>query len=233
MGRPGRLIRAGRRSLRRRGLLGTAQAAVSRVRQRAWVDESHVWYELPVEGGPTADDASLPSKTRLFEADERHLPLLERLPTPVTAREAKRRLRGGAELWLAMRGDEPLFGAWLFKDDAPVAAAPHGHLELPDELVIVEDVATADSHRGRGIAPGVLSALAARLDRRRTRAVLAKVEHQNRPSRRAFRKAGFRPIARMHRQERGPFTAVQVEPERRESRSAHFLRDRLARRFRR
>ena len=41
--------------------------------------------------------------------------------------------------------------------------------------------------------------------------MLAKVDHRNRASRRAFRKAGFRPVAQMHRQERGPFTSVSVE----------------------
>jgi RimJ/RimL family protein N-acetyltransferase len=193
-----------------------------RVRQRAWVSESHVWYELRLEG----HRAELPADTRLCRGDARHIPALSALPSHVTPAEAQRRLDDGADLWMAWQGDEPVFACWVFADDAPVAAAPGGTLDLPAETMVVEDVATAYRHHGRGIAPVALAALAAELGR--SGSVIAKVEQDNRASRRAFRKAGFRPVAWMHRRERGPLTAVEVEPQR-NTRNARFLREALTR----
>ena len=150
-------------------------------------------------------------ETSLVTGDASHIHLLEALPTEVTEREARRRLAEGAELWLVTRAGEPLFACWLFRDSAPLLAAPGGELQLPEGVVVVEDVATAEHHRGNGIAPAALATIARRMNRRNTRRLLAKVERGNRASRRAFRKAGFRAVAHMHRRERGPFTAVQID----------------------
>jgi hypothetical protein len=56
-----------------------------------------------------------------------------------------------------------------------------------------------------------LATIARRIDRRVTHRLLAKIERDNRASRRAFRKAGFR-VARMQRTERGLFRRLDIEP---------------------
>jgi L-amino acid N-acyltransferase YncA len=207
--KPPSRLQAGARLLRREGVVGVARSVAQRIQQRIWVTETHIWYEVTPDGA--SQNWYLSADTRLISGGESHLSALAALPTPVSEREAMRRLADGVELWLVMRDDEALFACWTFRDHAPVLAAPGGTLELPAGVVVVEDVVTADQHRGGGIAPAALATIARRMNRSVTQRLLAKVERSNGASRRAFRKAGFRPVARMHRAERGPFTMVNVE----------------------
>jgi GNAT superfamily N-acetyltransferase len=204
---------------------GTALQVARRIRQKAWASESHVWYALSAGDVPARD---LPPGALVLAADEAFLAELAALPTTVTEREARRRLAGGAQLWLVMSGGEPMFGCWLFRESAPVPGAPDGSLDLPEGFIVVEDVVTAEHYRGLGIAPAALATIARRVSVGGPQLLLAKVQRTNRPSRRAFRKAGFRSIARMHRRERGPFTAMHVQPAR-EHRAARVLQERLSR----
>ena len=72
--------------------------------------------------------------------------------------------------------------------------AQRGFLDLqPDEVKIVH-VYTATAARGRGVGSGLLQHACAELLAERFRSVLARVWVTNRPSRRMFVGAGFRPV---------------------------------------
>ena len=208
-GRARRLLRKLRRALRRDGMIGTVRLALFRVRQRVWISETHVWYQLGRASAPAAD---LPPDSELvrFAGDQTDgLTGLGLIGADLDI--AAQRLRDGAELWVVVRADDALFECFTYRQQAPIAGAPGGAIEVPDGMAIIEDVITAVPHRGRGIAPAALGSVATRLAEAGADTVLAKVERDNRASRRAFRKAGFRTLARMRRRTRGPVTAVALD----------------------
>jgi hypothetical protein len=162
--RPPSRLQAGVRALCREGLIRVGAKIAARIRQRLWVTETHLWYEVSPD--TAALNRHLPLDTQLVPGYAEDLYLLDELPTSATEREARRRLADRPELWHVIREEEP------------VAA---------------------------------LATIARRIDRRVTHRLLAKIERDNRASRRAFRKAGFR-VARMQRTERGLFRRQDIEP---------------------
>lgn len=200
-GRLGRLVGLGPREVLRR--LG------ERIRQRTWLDDEHVWYQLGLpsqHGAPPELDPGL----ALMSPRGDDLALFGELPT-MDAHQARRLVAKGGEPWIVMDGDAPAFACWLYRAAAPMTAARGAWLPLPDGAVVLEDSVAAGRARGRGIAPRAWQMLAQHLHAEGKRALLTKVETRNAPSRRAVTKAGFREIAVMRLRRRGPFTSVAVD----------------------
>lgn len=196
-----------RRGLARYGLRGAARRALELGRDRLYLEEEHVWYELSLESELPLRE--LEPGLRLVEAEAEQLPLLDALPTLPPSEAAKLR-EGGGRLFLVLDGDEPLFACWIYERRTPVLAAPGGWLDLPPGVACLEDSVTAAAARGRGIAPAAWSALAALLREEGVGALITKVGVENVPSRRAVEKAGFREAALMRLRRVGSHATVTV-----------------------
>lgn len=176
-------------------------AAGRRVRREllplAHLREAHVWYELSLTG---ASHVQQPGDISMTLGSPERFPLLDQLDS-ISAAEAERRLSVGAQWWLVVENEKPLFSCWIFQGTAPVLAARGGQLPLPADTVVLEDSVTAPAARGRGIAPRAWCMLADSLHEQGKLRMLTKVAFTNTPSRRAVVKAGFREIAlvRYHR----------------------------------
>jgi RimJ/RimL family protein N-acetyltransferase len=195
-------------AISRYGLGGLASTVARKARERVAFSESHVWYEL---------DLTAPRETRVLEEGlilrpgrEADLALLEQLDT-VWPERARRRLQDGNDWWLVLDQGAPLFSCWIFRERAPVLAAPQGELALPAGCVCLEDSVTSAAARGRGIAPAAWSAIAASLAQEGQRRMITKVTVENVPSRRAVTKAGFVEVAIMHFRRRGIRSGTSVD----------------------
>ena len=196
-----------RRALARHGLRGTAQRLARTARERAHLNEEHIWYELPLAGG--RERRPLPEGLELVEADDEQTQLLAGLPAMSPADAARLRARGG-RLFLVLDGREPLFACWIHTTRTPTIAARGGWLALPPGVVCLEDSVTAPAARGRGVAPAAWSALADRLHEAGVGSMVTKVGVENAPSRKAVEKAGFREAGSMRLRRVGPRTEVQI-----------------------
>ena len=177
---------------------------------RAYLDETHVWYELSLE--TERPRKSLAPEFTLVRGTPDDIPLLDELPT-VNERAARQRLKDGNDLWLVLEDRRPAFACWIFNDSMPVVAARGGQLRFPPEIVCLEDSVTSASYRGRGVAPAAWSEIADKLEQTGVRSIITKIEVSNVPSRRAVAKSGFREIATMHFRRIGPREHTTVEAE--------------------
>lgn len=203
-------VRHVQRYVREHGLAATADKVVERLRPHVHLNEAHVWSVLDLDR--QLELPGLPAGLMLVDGTAEDVASLERLHTTVTRREALRRLAHGAQLWLVKDGAVTAFAAWIFAEVAPVAAAPRGQLRLAPGDVVLEDTATAEEYRGRGIAPAAWQTIARRLREDGYRRMLIKVELDNGASRRAVEKAGFVKAATVDVLRIGPRTRVRVTP---------------------
>jgi len=183
-----------RRKLAREGPGATLRHAAHLLSRRVYLREDHVWYRLE----PTRRNRKLklPSGVEIRRASPEEVDRVAELGQDLA--DAHEHHEAGHELWLTYEGDAVLFACWIFRDKAPVMAAPGGVLELGPETVCLEDSFTSERSRGRGIAPASWSQIARRLAAGGVTSIITKVETDNVPSKRAVRKAGFRPIGVMH-----------------------------------
>ena len=195
------------RAYRRYGLIGVLRLAGRRVVRKLFLRETHVWYRLDLSGEPA--QLQLRPGLELVSAAGAGLSLLEQLPMGGRYGTATR-LEMGAGPWIVREGDRAVFGCWVFPDRAPVAAARGGTIPLPSGTACIDDVVTIPEYRGHGIAPAALATLASRLRNQGTDALASKVEETNAASRRAFEKAEFRPVTRMHSMKIGPLIRLRV-----------------------
>src|SRR5438105_4336347 len=103
------------RRLRRFGLRGGLRLALVRLRRRAYLRESHIWYLLDLRG--SRPRLELPAGMELIRARHDDLGLLAQLAT-VSLEAARRRLAANADLWLVRDGDRAAFACWTFRDRA-------------------------------------------------------------------------------------------------------------------
>lgn len=195
-------------AISRHGPRGALRAARSRLRQRIWLSERHVWYALDLTGERPRRTLDPALTLRWGTADD--LALLERLPT-ISPAQARERLAAGNTLWLVLDGTAPLFACWIFRGRTPVIAAPGGEMELAPGTACLEDSVTAAAARGRGVAPGAWTAIADGLAADGVRQLITKVEVGNIPSRRAVEKAGFRAVSVMRFVRLGPRGRTTVD----------------------
>lgn len=199
------------RAVRRHGPVGIARIAADRFTPRVRLDEEHIWYVLELAA----------ARKELFNDPEGTLRLMEprtapdvapfdELPT-ISAASAWERMQRGGRPWLVLDDARAAFACWTFNARAPMIAARHGWLALPDGAVVLEDSVAAPIARGRGIAPRTWTHIAAVLAADGVVRMLTKVETGNTSSRRAVAKAGFEEIAVARLRRRGLRTRVDVE----------------------
>jgi RimJ/RimL family protein N-acetyltransferase len=183
-----------RRKLAQEGLGATLRHAGHLLARRVYLQEDHVWYRLDLTARNS--NLKLPSGVEVRRASPEEVDRVAELGQDLA--DAHAHHEAGHELWLTHEGDAVLFACWIFRDSAPVMAAPGGILELAQDTVCLEDSFTSERSRGRGIAPASWSQIARRLAVGSVKTIITKVETDNVPSKRAVRKAGFRPIGVMH-----------------------------------
>jgi hypothetical protein len=160
----------------------------------AYLDQRHIWYQLDLSHERSL--SMLPAELELVRASTDELSLLEQLPT-IGLFEAHRRLVSGADLWIVRKGQQAVFSCWTFHDRMPVFAAHGGWLELPKNIVGLEDSVKSPAYRGRAIAPGAWSTIADVLAHEGVTGILTKIEESNLTCRRSIEKVGFRAVASM------------------------------------
>jgi GNAT superfamily N-acetyltransferase len=194
--------------LRREGLGGTARAVARRMRKVAYLREEHVWYQCDLKRSAVRRD--LPEGLRLVRAEASQVDSVARLGQDLE--EARERFEAGADVWLVVDGDEPVFLCFTFRQTAPVIAAADGMLVLPPGAACLEDAVTAPAVRGRGIASAAWAQVGERLGRAGFTTLVVKIETGNGASKRAAEKAGFLPVAVMRHQRTGArrHTAVRA-----------------------
>jgi GNAT superfamily N-acetyltransferase len=196
-----------RGAVSRHGWGGVAALAAAELRKRAYLSEHHVWYELDL----TAErpHPSLEAGLTLRQGDEAEVGRLGEVE--IGEAIAWERLRAGNDWWVVLDQGELLFNCWIFRGQTPVLAAPGGQLGLPPGCVCLEDSATAEAARGRGIAPAAWALIADQVLADGDTRMITKVAVENTPSRRAVNKAGFEEVAVMHFVRRGPSRRTSVE----------------------
>jgi RimJ/RimL family protein N-acetyltransferase len=197
-----------RRALNRYGLRGTARRGAHKLAARVALSERRVWYVLDLDGARPRPVQ--PVGLTLRRAAEAELALLSRLAT-LWPSQARERLMQGADRWLVVDHDEPMFSCWIFRASAPVLAGRHGRLELPSGTLCLEDSFTAAAARGRGIAPAAWGSIADELAREAQRRLITKVEVDNASTRRAVEKAGSRELAVMRFRRVVPWRRTPVQ----------------------
>ncbi|MBN1529690.1 MAG: hypothetical protein JW895_11550 [Thermoleophilaceae bacterium] len=206
MGAPERMEHVLRR-MRSDGVGSAARHSLKLARAQVYLEEEHVWYQLDVDGERPRRE--LPEEVRLFKAGDEQLAGAVEMGQHLD--EIRRRRAAGNDLWLAEDDGGPLFRCWIYRERAPVLAAPGGWLEIPADSVVLEDSATTPRARGRGIAPGAWTAVADSLRDEGVAHMLTKVGVHNEPSRKAVVKSGFREIGVMRLVKRGPHKRTTVE----------------------
>jgi hypothetical protein len=207
------------------GLKAAASKVLTFARKRIYVDETHVWYELTL--GPNRPRVDRLPNLSLTRVGVRDLLLLEQLPTNVDVCEARRRIEAGHDLWLSLKGRQPIFACWVFHGSLPVIASRHGHIALPSEIVAFEDSVASPAYRGRGIGLVVWPKIADRLEQSPARTIITKVEEPNVTARRAFEKAGFREVMAVHFRRKGPWRGLTMRTG--DGVTASWLAEQLAR----
>ncbi len=199
MGSTERISHAVRRA-RHDGVRPAARHALELARDRVFLDEAHVWYQLDVSAERPRRE--LPDDVRLRRGGENDL--ADAVEMGQRADEVRDRLTSGNDLWLAGDDAGPLFRCWIYRGHAPVLAARGGWLDLPHGTVCLEDSATSPRARGRGVAPGAWTGIADALQAEGIVHMITKVGVDNAPSRKAVTKAGFRELGVMRLVKRGP-----------------------------
>ena len=194
--------------VRRRGVRSAATLVAEHARRRLAVDESHTWYVLDLHG--ERPRRPLPEDLRLLRDDREHVGAIADLET-IGPEAALQRLDAGARFWLVLdEAGKGAFACWNFVGRAPVFAARGGELELPPDIVVLEDSVTSPTQRGRGVAPAVWSVVGDALAAEGFEHLITKIERTNVPSRKAIVKAGFRLYALDEHVQRGPRRRVRA-----------------------
>jgi len=177
------IVRTARRAVRTARLFGLSNV-VGRAEAAAG-DWS--WYRLELGN---LNRRELPAGMQLRRCREPDVPLFARLE-PVAYRDAQRRFEAGGLLWMVLADEEPMFACWTFTAHSPVGQADHGWLQLPPRTAHLKDLITAESARGRGIAPGAISMIVDVLAADGLLTLFGRVEDSNFSSRRVYQKLGF------------------------------------------
>ena len=204
------------------GLGSVAKLAGQRVRDEVSLDETHVWYELRLDRDFPVRE--MPENTELVRATEAQADMLAELDTvsPETARE---RIRAGHDLWLSLLGGELAFACWTFNGSAPVLAAPGGWMELPPEIICLEDSIASTTVRGRGIAPATWAQIALQARGSGIESMVTKIRDFNVPPRKAVVKVGFEEIVTSRYRRKGLMRYASVRTG--EGRAAEWISDQL------
>lgn len=193
-----------RRSLRWNGALGVARLIVARhICSRA----EFVWYEGPL---PSIEPRSVP--LRLSQVPAADVCEMLRPLWTLSPREAAAKVARGGTAWTAAIADVPIFSCWTFRGATELRLGRRLLLPLPPGTVVLEQVYTTPSERGRGVAPAAIRAIATSLAGSADRLV-AIVDIANSASRRAMVDAGLHETARTSARRIGPSVHTTIAGE--------------------
>ncbi len=185
-----------KRVILRHGLTGCVMLAACGIARYLltilYQHERHVWYAAVTSA--IRSEHALPKGLKLQRAGRECLDLLSQ-SNLCGRKAAKVFLAEGADLWVVREGERIAFCCWIFLSRTPVAAARGGWKSLRLSMACLEGSVTGTEYRGRGIAPAAWCSIAQSLQQEGIRNIVTKVEVDNRPSRRAVLKAGFREVA--------------------------------------
>lgn len=202
------------RLVRRHGTSGAAKLVARRLLPATPHSSWFLWYELLIAAERPRHELAPGLALRAAKAEDVHL--LDQLPanelvSDMDPSSALRRMEEGATLWLVTEGDRLAFACWIFRGHAPVWAARGGEIELPPDVVCLEDSHSSPAFQGRGIAPATWTLVADRCGEEGARAIVTKITEGNAASRRAVEKIAFRAVARMHMSRRDWRMRVDIE----------------------
>lgn len=201
------LIPRVRHQIRLHGVRGTALKVARRARNVLYLDETHVWYELPLKGD--RPHPNLKPGMELVRGGEDELPLLDEFHS-ISGPGARLWMEAGAVLWLILDDGRPVFVCWTFQSPAKFEAA-QGWLSLPAGVAIMEESAVSPSYRGRGvIAPAAWARVADRLQKSGATTLITKVEDNNKVMRWSLSRAGFRDAFTLHFRRLGPLSRTTI-----------------------
>jgi GNAT superfamily N-acetyltransferase len=205
--------RAGRAvtSLSRHGVRGTAERArhwlIEPVARKLFLHERHVWIDIKLD----VDPDPLPDGYLVRRGGPDDLAALAAIGG-IAPQTARRYLDEGAELYVAMHGDDLAFSVWLHRGSVPLLAAPGGRLALPDGVLSFEDSIAAPEHRRSGISSTAVEHIKALQHRRGVTAIITRMAEDNVAARRWTRKLGSTEVAMMSLRRIGPWRRVTIEP---------------------
>jgi hypothetical protein len=211
--KPAVLLQLAQAHLREHGWAATATraavVALEQVRDRTYMNEAHVWYELEIAGARPR--VALAPGLELRRGQAKDVSLLASFDT-FGPREARRRLAAGHDLWFVLDGARPLFSCSVFFGSIPDFSVPSGVLPLPAGMAAVEDSFVAVAARGLAIAPAAWTLIADALGERGLTHLARRVAVSNQPARKAGVKVGFQEVAHVRYRKIGPWSKRTVEP---------------------
>jgi hypothetical protein len=192
------------RARRIRELQGRAALVRAVLARVAYGSSTHIWFAAP------ARDLAASPWGRIEVVEVVGPPSLAVAASvwPLTEAEAEERLNAGDRLWVAADTDGIVFSVWTCTNRARLGLSKVRTIALPEDTIVLENLCTAASARGRSIAArgiaGVCRAAAEVQD------VVAAVTVQNCASQRAIAKAGLVEIARTSTRRIGPRRRTSV-----------------------
>ena len=190
-----------RLAVRREGAFGALRIIAGRAARLLTCSEDHIWYACNL----TAARPSVPLAPgqQLRRVGEGEGEVLAQIPN-LTARECRRRIRAGHDVWAVLDEGRVLFSCTIFRGAAPAIAGTDGRVRLAPDTVCLEDSMTAPDARRREIASAAVLAVLNALAARGARWMITKVAVDNVPTRRGAEKLGFEAVAAMHLRRIGP-----------------------------
>jgi GNAT superfamily N-acetyltransferase len=150
-----------------------------------------VWRDLS-DRLPQSPVKPVPLKIRLLVAEDLNSPRIFS-GLDLDSREAGAAIASGVDVIAAFQGET--IASYLFLSTASPGLNDHLILEFDERLLFFYRAFTRPDFRGHGLMPALLRAALERCASQGFRGVVACIDMGNRPSRRAFRSAGFKTLA--------------------------------------
>ncbi len=196
------------RTIRRHGVIGAARLVLARLSTATELG----WYRLDLVGErrrrELGDDLVLRRGTAEDAVRVAELPPMPHVAA-LTADDVVERLDRGAELWLVAHRDRVAFACWTFHGEARVHGVRRGVL-MPPDTVLLEDSILSPDFSGRSIPASAWAGVADRLEARGLATMMTKVDATNPAALWAFKRAGFREVARMSVEHRWRRNRVRI-----------------------
>lgn len=194
------------RAVRRHGVIGTAGTVLVRLVPLRSTAYEMGWYRLDLarERRRRELDNGLVLRRGTAE-DAVRVAQLPRMPhvTALMADEVAERVNSGAELWLVADGDCVAFSCWILHREMWFYGARKGGVLMPQGTAFLDDSILSPAFRGRSIPVSAWSGVGDALEARGFGAIMVKVDVTNTGALWAFKRVGFREVARMNIEHRG------------------------------
>jgi acetyltransferase (GNAT) family protein len=201
------------RAIKREGVIGASHTVLTKLLPLHPTAYEMAWYGLDLARERPRRKLSDGLVLRRGAADDAvQVAQLPRMPhvAALTTDDVGERLNSGAELWLVADGDRVAFSCWIFHHKACVYGARKGGTPMPQGTAFLEDSILSPDFRGRSISASAWSGVADALEARGFTKLMTKVDVTNIGGTWAFKKAGFREVARMNVEHRGLHHRVQI-----------------------